>query len=727
MNRKPARIFESLSAFLIRLTRRASKNPGRIAVVGVPIVAFCLGMLSQLETVLSIEKLVDLKFSSGRYQKILENEFNEKPDLSIRFQNSSTDASRFSASTRAIETFLSTFKREHPEIDSELSPLELRKPALQEKKLWYPKIEDLSETPWKGIVVAGSKERGKETAFSDFVVQWQVFSSNETWKTARAFESAFSTARKETPDLALVSAHLLGNVAFQNEMQSGLQVMGLLNAAVLILIFFGLRVLFGSFKAGMLYAFSLFVTAIAIHGIMAIVGIPVDILTNSLFLMTAVAALEDFVFLSMMRVRSNDGLQASLQPFFRLVVPCFLTSLTTFIGFGSLGLSSINVISRFGIAAALAAMIEWAVLFLVLPAMIRSFPTLGQWTNPSRARLLEPIDRLAKMHVYRWVAALAMGVFFFAPHALKKLNIYDHPIEIFPKTNPMRAAAEEFHRAFGWIGSVSVVFPPEANDDSLGRARSEIQKLSEVKAIEDPVEQRSYLIGGLAVETQQMIDRESLELPFRRRLISSNEYRRFVIYLADIDTRTLSKTRSQLQRICESFGCFVAGDLIRYEEFSNEVPKTLLESLVMSFILVALTLALLAYGIRRSNLILPVCIASAWGPIAMLAVVSIAQVKINFLTCIFATVLVGLTGDNAIQFLWEARRKNLNDALADRGPGALQCTLLMALGASIFLGSAFDPPKIFGVLLAFGLIASVIGDLYLFRFLTSLRFSFTRK
>jgi len=78
-------------------------------------------------------------------------------------------------------------------------------------------------------------------------------------------------------------------------------------------------------------------------------------------------------------------------------------------------------------------------------------------------------------------------------------------------------------------------------------------------------------------------------------------------------------------------------------------------------------------------------------------------------------VLVGLTGDNAIQFLVAGRGKALHTGILKGGGAALVSGFLMALSSLIFIGSYFIPPRTFGFLLMAGFFASTLGDYWLLR------------
>jgi hypothetical protein len=159
---------------------------------------------------------------------------------------------------------------------------------------------------------------------------------------------------------------------------------------------------------------------------------------------------------------------------------------------------------------------------------------------------------------------------------------------------------------------------------------------------------------------------------------------------------------------------YPAGDLVSYAEFSEVVPRTLLHSLATCLVLVGLLIWLLfrAVGLGGG---LQAVLASAFAPAAALTAVWVAGLQVSFVTAVFASVLVGLTGDNAVQFACAARRGSIRGAIARRGGAAALVTLVMVLCSLTFLGSAFVPPRTLGVVLAFGLLAALVGDVWILR------------
>jgi predicted RND superfamily exporter protein len=176
--------------------------------------------------------------------------------------------------------------------------------------------------------------------------------------------------------------------------------------------------------------------------------------------------------------------------------------------------------------------------------------------------------------------------------------------------------------------------------------------------------------------------------------------------------------REGLAKICDGETCTASGLIDLYADYTFSISRTLAESLVVSLVLVTLLMAFVIRG-RRAPHGVYLVIASFWGPLVMLIILAVFRIPLNVYTCNCAAVLVGLTGDNAIQFVFASRRGRLGEALRSRRDGAIFTSVTMALGCLVFLASAFTPPRILGLLLFFGFLFCLLGDYWLLKGLLS--------
>jgi hypothetical protein len=184
---------------------------------------------------------------------------------------------------------------------------------------------------------------------------------------------------------------------------------------------------------------------------------------------------------------------------------------------------------------------------------------------------------------------------------------------------------------------------------------------------------------------------------------------RAVVFLRDTALATVLGLRDAVRLAFPDGEGFPAGELVAYAEFAEVVPVTLMRSLGTCIATIGALVWLLyrAVGLGGGG---RAVLASAFGPSVALLALAASGLPVTFVTAVFASVLVGLTGDNAVQFACAASRGSLRRGLTLRAGAAALVTLVMSASALMFLGSVFVPPRGLGALLALGLVAALVGD-----------------
>jgi predicted RND superfamily exporter protein len=108
-------------------------------------------------------------------------------------------------------------------------------------------------------------------------------------------------------------------------------------------------------------------------------------------------------------------------------------------------------------------------------------------------------------------------------------------------------------------------------------------------------------------------------------------------------------------------------------------------------------------------------VATLWGPVVTVGLLPLLPFHVNFVTSVFAAVVVGVAGDNAIQYWFAARRRPLEEGIDQRSEGSLQMGLCMVVGTAPLFLSVFTPPRVLGLLLAASFLLMTLGDLFLLR------------
>jgi predicted RND superfamily exporter protein len=196
------------------------------------------------------------------------------------------------------------------------------------------------------------------------------------------------------------------------------------------------------------------------------------------------------------------------------------------------------------------------------------------------------------------------------------------------------------------------------------------------------------------------------------RYIAKSGEERAVLYLKTTNTEKLNSLRTKVIDHCPNNECWLAGEFIGFADFSKSLIQTLFESLFLSLFLVGGTIFYLSWATSKKNFA-AILVSAFWGPSVLLCGMYLFGLSVNFITCIVASTLVGLTGDNAIQYLFGG--DDLNEGINDRGVGSIQCATIMFICCLTFLGSYFEPPRTLGVLLAAGFLFSLFGDLWILK------------
>jgi len=270
----------------------------------------------------------------------------------------------------------------------------------------------------------------------------------------------------------------------------------------------------------------------------------------------------------------------------------------------------------------------------------------------------------------------------------------------------------------GWEAEASLFFNANFKPEEK---REIIEKLSNDNIIQK-IESHSSAYQYIAKEitdplSKDLVMNEFNHSKFAERYISTTGEERALLYLKTTNTQKVNDLRLKVQKICPNHECWVGGEIVAFADFSKSLIRTLFDSFFISLILVGLVLVYLAWATGITNYF-SIIIASFWGAAVILCLIYAFDLSINFVTCIIASTLVGLTGDNAIQFVFAAKNDNLQSGIEERGPSSLYCALTMGLSSLVFLGSYFEAPKILGALLAAGFMFSLIGDVWILNGLT---------
>jgi predicted RND superfamily exporter protein len=715
------RALRSLELALVRLQAQALRSPRGWLAAGALAVALALALGTRVRALTAIEDIVDSDFAASPRLALLQEVFEDKHGIFLTLGRRDGRAPTTEEAC-ALRSWLAREGRDNPLVRREFSVFSIRQAARENGRLWFPAVLSpdcsrpegdvapalarLASSPWGGVVSsARTNDLAAELYLADNTPGSRFGSFDPS--AVRALVDRFDREILAR-DPALV-AHWTGMAAYQMYVNEGYFSVFLLNLAVLALLGLLARAFFGTWRSAGVLVAALAAASALMHGAMGALGFPLDVLSSNLFLMLAVSTIEDFLFVSW---RLLEGREHWRRVFRRLITPSFLTSATTIIGFSSLALSELGIVRHFGLMAAFGAFLEWAVIFLLLPPLLALRPGLRRWADSRRA--LARAGFAARFRLPRGAALAALAVLPVAAICAFRLNIYDSPERAFPPSHPFRATYDYFGESRDTKAMISLVFENLEDEPRNRAALAAVRALPDVARVEDPYAAEEFLLAGLPAESARAARGFAREPSSNPRLLGPGGRARAIVLVKRAEIDAIASVRLAAERACPKGECWVAGTMVAYEEFAERVRRTLLESLLASLALVGATLAFLARATGRGR-VFPSLLSAFWGPGLALAGAAAFRVPISFVTCMFGAVLVGLTGDNTVQFLLASRGRALGEgARSLAGASWIMAVAMVAVSLS-FCFSYFEPARVLGWLLAGGCAASFVGDVWILR------------
>ncbi|OUR93689.1 hypothetical protein A9Q84_19695 [Halobacteriovorax marinus] len=719
---------QGFQKLLVSMISYSIRNPKKIIFFLFTLIVICIGQAKPFKLLITIDELLNKSYQTYQEYSDLKEDFEVMPSVFVIIKKQ--DSVLNEADLCHIRGWRNKVNFNTSNIYYSISPITLRKTSyVKEQNGEFPKLlfnpllrfncdlprtdnsilSPIATTPWKKIF--------SNDDYSDFGINITFsekdelnFQSKVIPQLVRKMKIFWSETEKLYPEL---KAYFIGEASYHQEMSDGLKKNFKLNIIISVIIIILFKAFLGTWSSSLIFLGTLILSTGILFGLMSLTGTPIDILNNALFLLLTVSSMGDFIFLSNFQSRNPD--KHWKEAFLNNALPSFLTSLTTFVGFISLYSSDLDIVKRLGLWAAVSGVIEWIVIFLVLPAFLTFLKSDFKWIDSQKVFKIISINWISKINFPRKLTYLLLVAYLFIPYSLNHLNVSDVPLELFEKKSSYRVGMEYLKESRGYSGDVSLVFKDFSDEEFNQEVLSKIKALVNVVKIESPYLMLSYFTEGLSPLNQKVVRRSLRTSPSYKRLISEPEARA-IIYLKSTDLKSINDMRIYVnEELCTSKRCHLSGLHVAYADFSQEVPKTLLRSFKLSLAIVFMIILTLSFMVKNIP-VFKLSMTTFWGVAIVICIMSVFQIKINFITCVVISTLVGLTGDNAIHFILNGiKGNNLDQGIDEKSEASIITAIIMSITSLTFLFSCFNPPKVFGVLLFVGFLLSLLGDLYMLK------------
>ena len=731
--------FKSLNKALLGFHSFLQKKPLTSIFFFLFFLFLCTSNLSQFKMLLNIDEMIDPDFSTYEELHELKNHFLDKDEIIFivrkpghSFLNQEELCSvrawiqRTADSYEGLKGILATtslLKAKETSTTFSFRPvidLDCTKLSKDQSSALEKGRKMLEKSVWRGTLTSQKVD--------DVVVLVYPFLSEKDSLFGR-FNHKVVSDLKESFQKDILDSHkqlkmiLIGDGVFQFHLRTGYEFMTVLNLIMSLLIVILFRIFLGTFKSSFIFLTLMSWISLFVYSFMTFAGHPLDVLSSSLSLMILVSSLEDFIFLSILSKRQGPFLA-----FKTLMLPSLLTSLTTVIGFGSLMLADLEIVRRFGFWAAISGILEWIILFLIFPVFVKKFHFLQTWCNDKKTLIFIP-ENLFKTFPKPIFSLCLLFVFPLSLFSMKHLYISDSPERLLSPSHPTRKGLDVVEATRGWRATVSLVFKSHDERQKNLALLEEVKTWTEVVQIEDYYSTLNEVSEGLTNfgkgYTESLMKRNSL---FRERLGPHQDLSRALLYVKSLDIEDTNLMRQKVDKLCPNKECWLAGSLVSYGELGQRALMSFYKSLIGSLVLVSCVLFILCLTFRPSSFF-PLLLSAMWGPVALICFFYIFNIPVFYITSMVASIVVGIAGDNAIQFLLfnpnepkkDQASSHLHQGLSHLSPASFLITLCMVISSCVFFFGYFHPMKTLALMLISGFILSLFGDIWILKGLLSFK------
>ncbi|MFW5920865.1 MAG: efflux RND transporter permease subunit, partial [Polyangiales bacterium] len=483
-------------------------------------------------------------------------------------------------------------------------------------------------------------------------------------------------------------------------------------------------------------------TTVVVVGGMAVFGAQMNVLTNIIPpLLVIIGICESIHLVGRYReeLAKGDGrIEAGERTVRTMAVACFLASLTTAIGLGSLVVSGSDMLRTFGIVAGLGVMVAYVVTVTFLPSVLTMVPKPKHIEQTER-RGLERAIVLLTQGVLRapWTIVAATAVLLgLSIWGATKLDVDHALLDQFDEDEPVYQTTRLMETKLEGIRPLELHV--EAAEEG---AFDDPKLLSELDRIEEWAQEQPEVIstmgpGDILHETWSMLTGDATardealksesqvqalqtlltkrdQSPLHAFVTEDGKHARIQIRLKDVGAkRTLELIEELDAKVTSTFEdhenveISYAGDAYTGSKSLNAVVTDLLGSLLMAIAIIFVLLTVLLRSFRLGLLSIP---SNVIPLIMTMAYMVVRGIPLNAATVIIFSISIGLAVDSTIHVLARYREETLaglgsSQALlrAARGTGQaiVVSNLTLMVGFAVLTMSSFVPVRNFGELIA---------------------------
>lgn len=444
------------------------------------------------------------------------------------------------------------------------------------------------------------------------------------------------------------------------------------------------------------------------------------------------------------RKKGMENIQAIHYSLHKNFLPVLLTSVTTAVGFASLGISAVIPIKTLGIATANAALLAFVLTILFVPAVLA---ILDLKITPTPSEAGKDQHKFAR-HYSRFIMKydrqiiIVSSLFFLVIGAgIAHVKVDSNTVRYFDEHVPFRETVDFVQNNLTGPMSYEIIVDSKVKDgikepefmktverfyeafDATYPAMRHISSLSDVVEKFNEVMNGSKSIPDDKNLIAQYLLLYSLSLPqgmeINDRMDVNEQFLRISAAMDVVDTSVDLEMISWIESWWDAtpYAAKVNGQTVMFAHMQNDVTATLIDSIMLAISAVSIMMLFIFRNIRM----IPLFIIPNILPIVLVVgVMGWLGLTIDIGVAISGAIIIGVAVDDTIHFLVkyrEARRRgenfesSLTYVMQYAGSAIIFTTLVLSSAFMIFIFSDFLPNVNFGFVTAIALMIAVLVDL----------------
>jgi len=447
----------------------------------------------------------------------------------------------------------------------------------------------------------------------------------------------------------------------------------------------------------------------------------------------------------------EDALKTAIQANLR---PCFLTSITTAVGFASLYVSEVVPVKQFGVLAACATLAAYPICFMTLPYFLSLLPSQSLVSSSKERKYLSVFfNQLQHIYKRKWLM-IVLIVLTAIVSIVGIRQIYSETmfINFLDQRTWIRQSADYIENNLAGVTPLEIsIQAPEDDGIKEPRVLKQIEKLQNYMLGLPQVDKTVSMVQFIKEMHQAMNneDPDYYEIPDSRNLIAQyiltysfsgrdNDMDDFVDYTyrtARVRARVSERRSVEIKKLVKQIESFAAKNFdpslkvkvtsytIIQMDMMGKLIRGQLKGLAIGFVFMTLMFSLTNRSLFVGLLSL---IPNIIPLLAAAGLMGYCAISLNAGSAMTACIAFGIVVDDTIYFLHHARESlkqerdlplALKRIFETVGPALLYSSLLLTVGFSILMFGTSYFTAMFGMLCAFTIACACLCDLLIMPFL----------